>query len=187
MQHPIAALLIAVALHPSAQAQVYRCTAANGATVLSDKECENGLRKDGHGWVSVEQDQRQRAEDAQSRIRAAEKARQQREQQDRVAAEAALARLRSQAQSSEGQARQIDRLTSYGVLIGRAVGCGVPTESESRRVGRWMDVTFTAAQRALYMPVLVEGIRHHAQQQRLGKAPDTCAQVTVAFARAEWP
>lgn len=36
----------------------------------------------------------------------------------------------------------IDRMTSYAVILGRAAGCGINTDKESRRVGKWMDRVF---------------------------------------------
>jgi hypothetical protein len=36
----------------------------------------------------------------------------------------------------------IDKLTTYAVVLGRAVACGANLDDASRRVGRWMDRTF---------------------------------------------
>ncbi len=171
-----------------AHTQVYRCTTPEGQTVLSDKECEKGARKSGHGWVDVEEDRRQRLEQEQSRLRAAERARQLQEQRDRQETQAALTLRTNPPPSSKAvQVQNLDRLTSYGVLLGRALGCGIPTEAQSKSVGRWMDSQFSAAERAIYLPVLMEAIRHHANEQRHGRAPDTCAQVRQTFYRVAWP
>lgn len=177
-------LCVAALLAGLAHGQVYRCTTPDGKTVLSDKECEKGARKDGHTWVSVEEDQRRRDEDAQSRLRAAERERQVRERQQQLQAEAARAKLQN---PPSVQRQNIDRLTTYSVMIGRAIGCGIPTENASRRVGRWFDQAFEPAERTVYLAVLLEGTRHHALLQRKGETPDSCSQVASAFAKFPWP
>ena len=36
----------------------------------------------------------------------------------------------------------IDKLTTYAVMLGRGTACGADVESASRKVGRWMDQRF---------------------------------------------
>jgi hypothetical protein len=83
--------------------------------------------------------------------------------------------------------RDVDALTTYAVLLGRAVACGVDTDDASRRVGRWMDKRFTPEDQKTYLPVFAIGTRYHAQMQKDGKSPDSCAKVRSEFAKIPWP
>ena len=40
---------------------------------------------------------------------------------------------------------EIDKLTTYAVILGRATACGINTKEASSRVGTWMDRTFPPA------------------------------------------
>ena len=73
----------------------------------------------------------------------------------------------------------IDRMPSYAVIFGRAAGCGINTEKESRRAGEWMDRVFPPGSKdqKTYLPVFIEGMTFHARQQAAGKSPDSCAEM----------
>jgi hypothetical protein len=77
----------------------------------------------------------------------------------------------------------IDKLTTYAVILGRAVACGANVDDASRRVGQWMDRTFPpgSSDQKTYLPVFMEGMRYHAQQQKEGKSPDSCSAVLRSF------
>jgi hypothetical protein len=77
----------------------------------------------------------------------------------------------------------IDKLTTYAVVLGRAVACGANLDDASRRVGRWMDRTFPPGSKdqQIYLPIFMEGMRYHAQQQKDGKSPDSCSAVLRSF------
>ena len=83
----------------------------------------------------------------------------------------------------------IDKLTTYAVILGRAVACGANIDDASRRVGRWMDRTFPpgSSDQKTYLPILMEGMRYHAQQQKEGKSPDSCSAVLRSFNSFPWP
>lgn len=83
----------------------------------------------------------------------------------------------------------IDRLTTYAVIIGRAIACGVDTDDAMRRVGAWMDVKFPprSSDQKIYLPIFMEGVKYHAEQQANGKSPDTCSQVRSTFRKMQWP
>lgn len=83
----------------------------------------------------------------------------------------------------------IDRLTTYAVIIGRAVACGVDTGDAMQRVGAWMDNKFPpgSSDQKTYLPIFMNGVMYHADQQANGKSPDTCSQVTNAFRKTQWP
>jgi hypothetical protein len=83
----------------------------------------------------------------------------------------------------------IDKLTTYAVILGRATACGANVDDASRRVGRWMDRTFPPGSKdqQIYLPIFMEGMRHHVQQQNEGKSPDSCFSVLRSFNSFPWP
>ena len=83
----------------------------------------------------------------------------------------------------------IDRMTSYAVIIGRATACGVDTENALRRVGAWMDRRFPpgSSDQKTYLPIFVKGVQYHAEQQAKGNNPDSCSQVRSTFRKMQWP
>jgi hypothetical protein len=58
-----------------------------------------------------------------------------------------------------------------------------------RRVGAWMDLKFPpgSSDQKIYLPIFMEGVKHHAEQQANGKSPDTCSQVRSTFRKMQWP
>lgn len=83
----------------------------------------------------------------------------------------------------------IDRMTSYAVILGRAAGCGINTEKESRLVGKWMDRVFPPGSKdqKIYLPVFIEGMAFHARQQAAGRSPDSCAEMRRQVRTFPWP
>jgi len=83
----------------------------------------------------------------------------------------------------------IDRLTTYAVILGRAVACGAKIEEPMRLVGQWMDRIFPPGSRdqQIYLPIFTEGVVYHAQQQSEGKSPDSCSAVLNTFRSFPWP
>jgi len=83
----------------------------------------------------------------------------------------------------------IDKLTSYAVILGRAIGCGINTDYEMRRVGAWMDKKFPpgSSDQKTYLPIFMQGLQYHAKQQSNGNSPDSCSQVRKTFNRMQWP
>lgn len=83
----------------------------------------------------------------------------------------------------------IDKLTSYAVVLGRSVACGLSIKEPMSRVGKWMDVHFPPGSddQKIYLPIFLEGIKYHAQQQKSGKSPDSCIKVGQAFDGFPWP
>lgn len=83
----------------------------------------------------------------------------------------------------------IDRLTTYTVILGRAIACGVDTDDAMRKVGAWMDKKFPpgSSDQKIYLLIFMEGVKHHAEQQANGKSPDTCSQVRSTFRKMQWP
>ncbi len=83
----------------------------------------------------------------------------------------------------------IDKLTNYATVLGRAVACGNNIEDPMRRVGQWMDKVFPpgTSDQKTYLPIFIEGVRYHAQIQKNGKSPDSCSTVQHTFSRFSWP
>ena len=193
-------LLIAcgLALPSAAAPQIYKCTQPDGKVTLSDKECDSGSRRQGIEWVDVEKDKRARDEADRQRVEAAERPKRlEQERAEREANQAVverhpeLDRRKAAAASAAGRSAvtdaNVDRMTSYAVILGRAVGCGLDTGAASRRVGVWMDATFSADQRKVYLPVFITGMQQQAEGQRAGSSPDSCSQVRQQFWRVAWP
>lgn len=82
----------------------------------------------------------------------------------------------------------VDRLTTYATLLGRAIGCGLEVQQASREIGRWMDEKFPpgSSDQRTYVPVFVKGVKYHAEQQRGGRSPDSCAEVGRVFNSTQW-
>ncbi|GAU08879.1 hypothetical protein [Desulfoplanes formicivorans] len=83
----------------------------------------------------------------------------------------------------------IDKLTTYAVILGRASGCGIDTQYESHRVGKWIDRQFPpgSAEHKTYLSIYISGTAFHAREQAMGNSPDTCQEVSRALARIHLP
>lgn len=84
--------------------------------------------------------------------------------------------------------QDIDRLTSYAVLMGRGIACGAPNAEDAMgKIGAWMDRVFSNNEKAIYISIFTEGVRYHAQMQKDGRSPDPCSAVLSQFAQVRWP
>lgn len=83
----------------------------------------------------------------------------------------------------------IDRLTTYAVLLGRGVGCGVNTQSQMARVGGWLDRVAPpgSSDQQIYLPMFMAVVEQNAKAQVSGQSPDTCGAVAGAISRHPWP
>lgn len=81
----------------------------------------------------------------------------------------------------------IDKATTYAAILGRAAACGVATENDSRRVGAWLDRTFSGEMRKVQLVIFMEGMKMNAQNQAEGKTGDTCEGVKRAYRGINWP
>jgi hypothetical protein len=105
----------------------------------------------------------------------------------RKQAEAESNRMQANAPAVENLTRPeaVDRMTTYAVVIGRAVACGAPnTQDAFSRVGKWMDAQNLTKQ---YLAVFAAGVKQAAEQQRDGSTPDACSKVKSVFASFPWP
>jgi len=84
---------------------------------------------------------------------------------------------------------EIDKMTTYAVILGRATGCGFDVTAASHRVGKWMDQVFPpgSTDQQVYLPIFVDGMAYHAQQQISGKSPDSCSSLRRTFDSMPWP
>jgi hypothetical protein len=83
--------------------------------------------------------------------------------------------------------KDVDRLTSYSVLLGRAIGCGVDVSRQRELVSDWVDRKFSDNMELVL--VFAQGVRHHAGEQQAGRSPDSCAsvqRVISSMTDAEW-
>lgn len=83
----------------------------------------------------------------------------------------------------------IDRMTSYSLILGRAIGCGIDVELEIRQVGSWMDSVFPpgSADQQTFLPIFGAGLIYHAEMQSNGDSPDSCNTVQREFSKMVWP
>jgi len=83
----------------------------------------------------------------------------------------------------------INRLTTFAVVLGRAGACGVATSAAADRVGAWMEAKMPPGtpDRATLFPIFMQGVQSHAQQQAAGQSPDNCETVAREFNAMPWP
>jgi hypothetical protein len=95
--------------------------------------------------------------------------------------------LMSAGNSMAADSADVDRLTSYAVMLGRGVACGMGIQDKMSRVGGWIDSTFEGRERSMYLVIFSNGVRHHADMQKRGETPDSCGAVRQAYLSFPWP
>lgn len=88
-----------------------------------------------------------------------------------------------------GTEADVDRMTTYAVILGRAIGCGIGVDAEMRRVGSWMDRVFPpgSVDQQTFLPIFVAGLQYHAEAQANGNSPDSCNMVRREYSQMLWP
>lgn len=83
----------------------------------------------------------------------------------------------------------INKLTSYAVIIGRAIGCSINTDVAVNKVTSWLDKRFPpgSVDQKRYLPVFMGGIKYHVENQVNGNSPDNCSTVRREYGLMEWP
>jgi hypothetical protein len=83
---------------------------------------------------------------------------------------------------------EIERLSSFALLLGRGIGCNLDTKRAAGVIGSWFEQTFPAgsAEREHYLPVFAGEVELHFKRQRSGGSPDSCADVAHAFYTMRW-
>ena len=86
-------------------------------------------------------------------------------------------------QANAATDQDINKLTTYAVMLGRAIGCGIDTENEATSIGEWMDERFPPGSndQQIYLPILMDGVKMHMEQQQNGQSPDSCDTVRTSF------
>ena len=82
----------------------------------------------------------------------------------------------------------IDKMTTFAVLLGRAIGCGMDVSYQMKKVGQWMDTSFPpgSEDQQTYLPIFMEGVKYHADMQHRGESPDSCAAVQRSINNTNW-
>jgi hypothetical protein len=146
-----------------AQTTVFKCQ-EGGQTVYKDNPCGGG-----QGTV---------AEDVARKELDFKKRKQAEVESNRILASAPKAEILTRAEA-------VDRMTTYAVILGREVACGIPnTQDAFTRVGKWMDAQNLTKQ---YLATFTIGVKHSAEQQRDGNTPDSCSKVKSMSASFPWP
>lgn len=83
----------------------------------------------------------------------------------------------------------VDRLTTYAVLLGRGVGCGIDTGPQMARVGSWLDRVAPpgSSDQQIFLPMFMAGVEQNARAQSQGRSPDNCNTVARAIRQHPWP
>lgn len=83
----------------------------------------------------------------------------------------------------------IDKLTTYAVLLGRASACSIDVGGPAKQVGAWLDRKFPPGSddQQRYLPIFIAGMTHHAKQQKNGQSPDTCDDMRRVISTTPWP
>ncbi len=83
----------------------------------------------------------------------------------------------------------INKMTTYAVVLGRAVACGIDTSDETKRVGSWMDRIFPPGSKdqRIYLPIFMGGVQLNAKKQANGESPDSCNTVRNEYFKMPWP
>ena len=178
----MATILVAVMVVyvPAAIAAPYKCKTNDGHIEFTDMPCSSGFRQEGDRWIDVDAERKQKH--SVERMQRDAKLRQTNKNDS-------SSLVVNEAVNSSVVPQDIDKLTTYSVILGRAIGCGADVGIASRRVGHWMDMVFPpgSVDQQTYLPIFMSGTRYHAEQQRLGKSPDSCTTVLRSFSGFPWP
>ena len=83
--------------------------------------------------------------------------------------------------------QDIDRLTTYTTILGRATACGINTKKPVERVGKWIDRTFSPEEKGTYLEIFAIGVSYAAKMQSEGQSPDSCFDVSRTLKGFPWP
>lgn len=90
--------------------------------------------------------------------------------------------------SFAAESEDIDKLTTFATLLGRAAVCCTGTETALAKVGKWIDRHFPpgSSDRKAYLPTFISEMEYHAKMQGTGKSPDPCSTVCREFRQVDW-
>jgi len=83
---------------------------------------------------------------------------------------------------------EIERLSSFAMVLGRGIGCNLDTKRAAVMLENWFDKAFPpgSGEQEQYRPVFAAEVKQYARQQRSGDSPDSCADVAQAFYTLRW-
>ena len=83
--------------------------------------------------------------------------------------------------------QDVNNLTTYAVILGRAVGCGFDADNELKSVGSWIDGTFSGEEKKAMLGIFVTAMQKEAKSQISGTSPDSCSSVRETMQKINWP
>lgn len=82
--------------------------------------------------------------------------------------------------------RDMDMMTSYAVMIGRADACDIDTKDAYAKIQRWFKSVLNDRE-GYIMVIFFQGVDMSKKQQLNGETPDSCYAVEKAFRTFPWP
>lgn len=83
--------------------------------------------------------------------------------------------------------QDIDRLTTYTTILGRAIACGIDIKKPKERVGKWFNRAFSPDEKETYLEIFATGVAYAAKMQSEGQSPDSCFDVKRTLKGFPWP
>lgn len=80
----------------------------------------------------------------------------------------------------------MDKMTSYAVMIGRAGACKIDTTDAMGKIARWSK-TALGERDGYVLAIFAQGVDMAMKQQLNGSSPDSCYTVEKAFRTFPWP
>jgi hypothetical protein len=174
----LALALLLISAYPWTQADLFKCKQPNGSQVFQDTPCAapetRSSRTPPAKSKATDEEQRRILEKAKEDLHKAQQA------PPTYESTARKSQASSNAVSKEDA---IDQITTEAVLIGRGIACGADTATRMSRVGKLIDSTFVPGteEHSTHLSIFTAGVKYHADLQRNGKSPDSCASVLRAL------
>ena len=85
-------------------------------------------------------------------------------------------------------AEDSNKMANYITIIGRAIGCGMHTDTELIRVINWLKPKFSDSQEeSMYTMIIAEFLEKNAREQSQGLSPDSCYEIRRQYNLINWP
>jgi hypothetical protein len=105
-----------------------------------------------------------------------------------VVGAAVFVRLWEEGRSYAASQADIDKLTTYATIFGRAFTCSLDIDGPSRRVDAWVEEKFPPGKdRVMAERIFTQGVQYGAQMQAKRYTPDSCAEVARGLRSTPWP
>lgn len=89
--------------------------------------------------------------------------------------------------SAAEPASDMDKVTTYAELLGRGISCGFDMKEQTRRVGTWIDHTFTGQDMGLARKQFVTGMQQGVKKQAAEPAEESCPRLQKTLNEVTWP